>query len=106
MASTGSKITVSEALSWKKTLQGRHAELVALRNQNSTETRRFYGANVDKEQIVTPIYDVKALDKLVSGLAREMRLLDQAIKKSNQTVELTDYLQDDDVLGELQAPSA
>src|ERR1019366_7974882 len=99
------KISISEALSWKKTLQARHAELVGLRNQNSTRETRFYGANVDKSVITDPVYDVKALDRLVGGLAREMRLLDQAIKKSNQVTELGDYLQDDSVLGELQAPS-
>lgn len=106
MSQTGSKISVSEALSWKKTLQARHAELVGLRNQNSTQETRYYGANVDKERIITPVYDVKALDTLISGLAREMRLLDQSIKKSNQVTSLEDYLQDDSVLGELQAPSA
>jgi len=106
MATTGSRITISEALSWKKTLQIRHAELVNLRNQNSTSETRYYGANVDKERIITPVYDIKALDSLVGSLAREMRLLDQAIKKANQVTELESYLQDDSVLGELQAPSA
>lgn len=105
MASTGNVITVSEALSWRKTLTERHAELVALRNANSTQETRYYGANVDKERIIVPVYDVKALDRTVSALAREIRLLDQSIKKSNQTVALTDYRQDDTVLGELQAPS-
>lgn len=106
MADQGSKITVSEALSWHKTLISRHAELVALRNQNANSETRYYGANVDKERVITPVYDVKALDRLITGIAREVRLLDQAVKKSNQTVQLTDYLQDDTVLGELQAPTA
>ena len=106
MATKGNSITISEALTWKKTLQARHAELVGLRNQNSAKETRYYGANVDKERITEPTYDVKALDALVSGVAREMRLLDQAIKKANQVTTLDGYLQDDAVLGELQAPSA
>jgi hypothetical protein len=101
----GNTITISEGLSWKKTLETRHGELVGLRNQNSFSERRMYGANADKERIITPTYDVKALDRLISGLAREIRLLDQAVKKANLSTEL-DYLQDDVVLGELQAPSA
>lgn len=97
------KITISEAMSWRKTLQERHNELVALRAQNSIQETRMYGANVDKQRIIDPLYDVVALDKLVTNIAREINKLDQSIKKTNHTTELANYDCDDSILGELQA---
>jgi hypothetical protein len=99
------KITVSEALTWQKTLKERHAELVNLRNSNAYRERTFYGKDSDKERVTEPLYDPKALDRTVSTLAREMRLLDEAIKRSNASTELAGYLRDDAVLGELEAPA-
>lgn len=96
------KITVSEALTWQKTLKERHAELVGLRNSNAHRERAYYGANADKERVIEPLYDPKALDRQVATIARELRLLDEAIKRSNATVELGGYLRDDKVLGELE----
>lgn len=98
----GTKITISEALSWRKTLEARYTDLVGLRNANSHTETRYYGANSDKERTIQPRYDVVGLDGIVSGLAREIRLLDMAVKRANNTVQLENYLQDDDVLGELQ----
>lgn len=95
------KITVSEALTWAKTLKARYDELVGLRNSNAHRERLYYGANQDKERVTEPLYDPKALDRQVAVLARESRLLDEAIKRSNATVELAGYLRDDAVLGEL-----
>jgi hypothetical protein len=95
------KITISEALNWKKTLEARHSELVSLRNQNSASELRYIGANADKTLVKTPLYDPKTLDLMVTRLAREMRLLDAAVKRTNATVLVTDYEQDDAVLGEL-----
>lgn len=98
------KITISEALNWKKTLQGRYAELVQLRNENSNDEHRHYGANADKTIEKKARYDVVSLDKMVTRLAREMRLLDASLKKTNATVNVKGYEQDDAVLGELEAP--
>jgi hypothetical protein len=95
------KITVSEGLTWAKTLKGRYEELVGLRNANAHRERMYYGANSDKERVTEPLYDPKALDRQIALLAREQRLLDEAIKRSNATVELAGYLRDDAVLGEL-----
>jgi hypothetical protein len=97
----GKSITINEALIWQKTLSARHSELVSLRNQNSHETKHFFGANADKERLVTPLYDVILLDKAITTLAREIRMLDQALKGTNAVTPVINYFQDDAVLGEL-----
>ena len=48
-----------------------------------------------------PVYDVKALDKSVTRVAREIRLLEQALKATNAKTVVEAYDQDDDALGEL-----
>lgn len=98
----GKTLTISEALGWKQTLQQRYNELVSLRNQNSHVETRYLGAHADKEVTRTPVYDVKALDKLITQIAREQRLLDAALKQTNATVTVVGYTQDDAVLGEVQ----
>lgn len=96
------KINLSEALGWKKTLSARYQELVQLRNQNAIERRNMYAfGDKNKEIVETPMYDVKKLDKQIAMLAREQRLLDMAIKRTNARTEVLDYEQDDTVLGEL-----
>ena len=97
-----SEITISEALNWQKTLRERHAELVGLRDTNATRSTRLYGANADRTQIVEVLYDAKALDALITGIAKEIRDLDNAIKKTNALTTVVGYSQDDTVLGELQ----
>lgn len=98
------QITISEALNWKKTLNQRYNELVALRNENSRD-EDHYGANV-KTIEKKARYDVVGLDKMITKLAREMRVLDMALKNTNATVKVKSYEQDDAVLGELEAPKA
>ena len=63
--------------------------------------RRFYGASADKEIVKEPVYDVKALDKSVTRVAREIRLLEQALKATNAKTVVEAYDQDDAALGEL-----
>ena len=77
------QITTNEGLAWLKTLKKRHEELLALRNDNAHRERRFYGASADKEVVKEPVYEVKVLDKLVTRVARDMRLLEQALKTTN-----------------------
>lgn len=101
-STAGDKITVSEALTWQKTLKARHDELVQLRNTNAHRERMYFGANSDKERVTEPLYDVKKLDRQVATIARELRLLDEAIKRSNAVVALAGYLRNDAVLGELE----
>lgn len=93
-------ITINEALVWQKTLKERHAELIAMRDANSATRTRFYG-HTDKEVVTVPAYDVKALDKVIAGLAREMRLLEQQIKATNAVTAVVNYDQNDAVLGEV-----
>ena len=47
------------------------------------------------------MYDVKLLDKAVTRVAREIRLLDQALKATNAKTVVEDYDQNDAALGEL-----
>lgn len=94
------QITLNEGLAWLKTLKKRHEELISLRNDNGHRERRFYGAT-DRELVKEPVYDVKALDKAVTRVARDIRLLEQAMKATNAKTVIEGYDQDDAVLGEL-----
>src|SRR5262245_7671704 len=94
-------LTINEALGWLKTLKERHAELVTLRNGNAREMRRFLGMNAEKTIEEKPTYDVKALDKLVTQVAREIRIVEMAIKRTNAETKIAGYDQKDEVLGEL-----
>lgn len=94
------QITINEGLAWLKTLKKRHEELVALRNDNAHRERRFCGASADKEIVKEPIYDVRILDRMVTRVAREIRL-QQALKTTNAKTPIEAYQQDDSVLGEL-----
>ncbi len=94
------QITLNEGLAWLKTLKKRHEELISLRNDNAHKERRFYGAT-DRELVKEPVYDVRALDKAVTRVARDIRLLEQAMKATNAKTVIDGYDQDDAVLGEL-----
>jgi hypothetical protein len=95
------QVTINEGLAWLKTLKKRHEELIALRDGNAHRERRFLGSSADREIVKEPVYDVKALDRLVTRVAREIRLLDQALKATNARTVIDAYDQDDTVLGEL-----
>ncbi len=96
------QITINEGLAWLKTLKKRHEELLALRNDNAHRERRFYGASADRELVKEPVYDVKGLDRLVTRVAREIRLLEQALKGDQCPHDgRGTHDQDDGVLGEL-----
>lgn len=95
------EITINEGLAWLKTLKKRHEELLAVRNDNTYRERRFLGSSADREIVKEPVYDVKTLDRLVTGVAREIRLLEQALKATNTKTLVEGYNQDDAVLGEL-----
>ena len=47
------------------------------------------------------MYDVKVLDRVVTAVAREIRLLEQALKATNAKTSIDGYEQNDAVLGEL-----
>jgi len=98
-------ITISQGLAWLKTLNERHGELVSLRNQNSARNTVHYGANADKHQTIEPKYDVVELDKLITRVAREIRVLNESIRHTNETVKVKGYERNDDVLGELSPSS-
>jgi hypothetical protein len=95
------QITISEGITNLKVLKDRHAELLALRNQNAVKETRFYGAAADKTKEFEPVYDVKKLDKLVTNIATEIRKLDAAIKLANTRFNVQ-YEWFDDVLGQVE----
>jgi hypothetical protein len=95
------KVTISEGIGYLKTLNDRHGELIALRNQNAVRETRFYGANADKIKEVEPVYNVKKLDALVTRVACEIRKLDMAIKSANASFRV-EYEWDDNVLGQVE----
>ena len=97
------QITLNEGLAWMKTLKKRHEELIVLRDGNAHRERRFYGATADKEIVKEPVYDVRVLDRAVTRVAREIRLLEQALKATNAKTVVEGYDQDDAVLGELSS---
>lgn len=94
-------MNISESLGWQKTLKARHAELQTLRNSNAARTSTTYGNNNPVTTI--PVYDAIKLDKRITLIARELRLLDESIKRTNAATEVTGFLRDDAVLGELEA---
>jgi len=93
------EITINEGLSWLKTLRARYSELVALRDKNAAKETRYYGMNDANKRDITPVYDIKKLDALIAGVAKETRLLDAAIKKTNATTNIVGYRQNEDALG-------
>jgi hypothetical protein len=95
------KLTINEALSVKKMLVERHNELVSLRNENSAVRTSYRGMKGDTPETVVPVYDIVAMDTIISNLSREMRKLDMAIKATNAVTPVKDYEYDDSILGEL-----
>ena len=99
------EISISEGLSWMKTLKARHKELCDLRNEHSVRETRLYGQK-DREVIKKELYDVVALDGLITTLAKEIRLLDMQIKRQNASTILSSYTMNEDVLGNIEAARA
>ena len=76
-------------------------QLITLRDNKAHGERRYLGSMADKELVKEPVYDVRALDRTVTGVAREIRLLEQALKATNARTVVEGYKQDDAVLGEI-----
>lgn len=92
-------VTISRALSLDKELRARHNELVNLRNDNSRGGFRMVG---EKEVSISPVYDVKALDQLVTRIAKEIRILSDKIKETNAKTVIEGYEEKEDILGEIK----
>lgn len=67
-------MTVNEALSQLKALKTRHAELIQLRRESSSVT-----SYRNSDEKITPTYDIKAVDALITKIASEMRKLDERV---------------------------
>lgn len=72
------EMTINEGLAWLNTLEKRHEELLALRNDNAHRERRSWGSSADREIVKEPVCDIKPLERLVTGVAGEIRLPEQA----------------------------
>jgi hypothetical protein len=94
----GRSVTINEAMIVMKQLKDRQSELLSLRNQNSVETTRYIGANAEKNEVKKPVYDVKKLDSLANVIGREIRILDLAIKNTNQATAVVGYTFDEEKL--------
>lgn len=94
------QITISQGLTWMKTLRERHKELVELRDGN--KSNKEFWREAKQDYIEKPTYDVRALDKIINKVALEIRKLDDAIKSCNATMTIPNYEVDESVLGELQ----
>jgi hypothetical protein len=90
-------MTISQGLSWMKTLKERHLEPVGLRNANAhREDRLFGGKQTVKRE---PVCHVRKPDALVHRVAMEIRRPAEAIKETNSKVEVTGFRMDEAVLG-------
>jgi hypothetical protein len=49
--------------------------------------RRLHGASADKEIVTEPVYEVKVLDRVVTRVAREIRLLEHAVRRDRPATE-------------------
>ena len=86
-------MTLNEGLGFLKMLTQRHRELSSLQAQNCRKSTHYYGENPTVDE---PTYDVRALDKQISRIAREIRKLDTAIKATNAITEIRDYVSPED----------
>ena len=93
-------MTVNAGLSLIKTLKQRHGELVGLRGENKSRNR-YRQAGVPDE-VEEPTYDMKLIDTKVVALAKEIRLLDAAIKETNAKTEIDGFTHDESVLSAIQ----
>ncbi len=78
-------MTINEGLAYMKTLKARHKELVDLRGESKSE--RVYMRS-EKDYVEKPVYNVKTVDKKAQAVAKEIRLLDSAIKKANAITDI------------------
>lgn len=92
-------MTIHEGLSWLKELKKRREELAMIRDQNLQSSDRIFG---DKTIHTDPVYDIKKLDRTMSRIAREIRILDNAIKSQNAKTQIENYKEDESVLGEIE----
>lgn len=96
-------MTINEGLAWLKTLKARHTELVSLRSANANVRQTRYGNEPVVEE--KPVYDVKWLDKQIQGVAKEMRLVDAAIKKQNASTPIKGFEPNEAAFGDLEPPT-
>ena len=98
-------MTINEGLEMLALLKTRIAELNSLRKENTVRDTYYSGSDRSVLEVKEPMYDIKKVDKLISKLAKEQRLLQSAIKKTNAVAEIKGFeskkLEDFD-LGELE----
>ena len=95
--------TISEGINWLNTLKQRHAELIRLRDSNAARTSNNYQGVITT---TSPTYDARKLDQRITLLAREIRLCNDSLKRTNASTQMVGFELRDDVLGELEDTSA
>lgn len=75
------KITINSALVMRATLQERAKDLKDLLQETAVEKRRSYGG--DDKEILTPKYDVRSVDAILTMIKLAVFEIDSATKQSN-----------------------
>lgn len=94
-----SNMTINEGLALQKALKSRHTELTQLRNQNANQ--RKYRVPGQPEEIETPLYDPKKVDGKLVKIAKELRMLDAAIKAANAKTRI-EFVHDESILSAIE----
>lgn len=90
-------MTINEGLTLMKAIRKRVANLEELR-ESVSNTTRYMGA---QERVVTPKYDVKAVDQKIIELDKMLFLMDNAIKKQNAITEIKVVIDTDKIFESL-----
>lgn len=92
-------MTVNEALSLIKVVKERLSELKSLRDRVAVKETSYYD---NKEKIINPQYDVKAVDKKISQLETFLFEADSKIKQANAVTQVDINYAVGDLLQSLQ----
>lgn len=83
-------MTINEGLELIALLKTRINELNGLRRENTVRDT-YYGGDKQVLEVKEPMYDIKKVDKLISKLSKDLRLLQSAIKKTNATCDIKGF---------------
>jgi len=83
-------LTVNQAMALEKAVKSRLSQLRSLRSEvaTKTETKWYTSNDRDKQETITPQFDVKAVDKKVTELEYVLFKMDGEIKQSNAKTEI------------------
>ena len=96
------KYTVNQLLSMQKALKTRQTQLDELKQ--SSASRQVYRTlgTTNTEQVTEPTYDIKKLDKMLTGINKALWDIDQLIKESNARTKIDVALDFDALMKEIE----